>query len=298
MNRLLWAVWMGYVSLIVLPVADADESMSVQRLTHDGHFKQRPTWSPDGNRVLFARHEGSTIFLWQLDLKTGEESRLTERTDPEYDAVFSPSGEDVLLAIDKASPNQGDIDIHVIHLADGNAQPVAVTEGKLSHEEWPSWSPDGKRFTFTSTRHDNQEVYTADRDGQNVERLTGDPATDMHPDWSPNGRTIAFATNRWGDLEIALYDLATHDLRQFTDSPGFDDYPTFSPDGHHIAFTTNRQGHFDIAIANVATGRIILQTDDDSIENFPSWTPDGRVSYISNRDGGFDLYVHDVLKLP
>ena len=26
------------------------------RLTHDGHLKQRPAWSPDGAQLVFARH--------------------------------------------------------------------------------------------------------------------------------------------------------------------------------------------------------------------------------------------------
>ncbi len=278
--------------------ATAADDPAVEQLTHDGHFKQRPVWSPDGKQVVFARHEGSTIYLWLFDRSTGEERRLTERTDPEYDAVFSPSGEELLLAVDKTSPGQGDIEIYLLNLADGSMQPVAVTDGKLSHEEWPTWAPDGARFAFTSTRHDNQEIYIADRDGKNVERVTGDPALDVHPCWSPGGRTIAFATNRWGDLEIALYDVVTHNLRQFTESHGLDDYPSFSPDGRHIAFTSNRHGHFDIMIADVSSGRTVAVTNDASLDNFPTWTPDGRVGYVSNRDGGFDLYVQDVQTLP
>jgi len=196
-----------------------------ERLTHDGQLKQRPVWSPDGTQLVFARHEEDAIRLYLRDAKTGQEQRLTERKDPEYDAVFSPDGKQLLLAIDNASPNQGDIDVHLLTLTDRKLTPIAVTEGHLSHEEWPCWSPDGKRIAFTSTRDGNQELYVADADGTNRVRLTSDPAIDAHPCWSPDGKTLVFATNRWGDLELALIEPDGSRLRRFTDSPGLDDYP-------------------------------------------------------------------------
>src|SRR5436190_12074498 len=82
---------------------------SWQRLTNDGLLKQRPVWSPDGRKVVYARHFGSTIFLFLRDLDTDKEERLTNRNDPEYDAVFAPDGLSLLFSFDKLSPNQGDI---------------------------------------------------------------------------------------------------------------------------------------------------------------------------------------------
>jgi TolB protein len=230
-----------------------------------------------------------------LDVSTGEERRLTDREDPEYDAVFSPDGTQVLLSLDRVSPNQGDIEVHRMTLADRELHPVAVTEDNLSHEEWGCWSPDGMRVAFTSTRHGNQELYAADPDGQNVVRLTSDPALDAHPCFSPDGDTIAFATDRWGDLEIALISPDGTNLRRLTDSRGLDDYPAYSPDGTRLAFTTNRGGQFDIAIADLQSGDVTLATD-DAIDNFPAWTPDGRLTFVSNRDDGFDLYVMPPVK--
>lgn len=285
---------LGWILLISLAaLADgADETLI--RVTSDGHFKQRPNWSPDGRQVVFARHRANTIFLFLRDMKTGKEERLTSDNSPEYDGVFSPDGKELLLAFDKTSPNQGDIEVYRLTLSDRKLVPLATSTGGLAHEESPCWSPDGKRYAFTSTRHGNQELYVADIDGPagEWERLTDDPAIDAHPAWSPDGKTIAFATSRWGDLEIALIEPDGTNLRRLTESRGLDDYPAWSPDGKHLAFTSRRDGNDEIYVQTI-DGPLRNVTSDPSIDNFAAWSPDGRIGFVSNRDGGFEVYLLD-----
>jgi TolB protein len=278
------------------PAADepAAGDATLTRLTNDGYFKQRPAWSPDGKQLVFARHRGATIFLWLRNLESGKEERLTKTEHPEYDAVFSPNGKELLFAYDTASPNQGDIEVHRLDFESRKPTPVAVTEGSLSHEESPCWSPDGKRIAFTSTRHGNQELYVATRDGKEPLRLTSDPAVDAHPSWSPDGKRIVFSTNRWGDLELASIRPDGTGLTQLTTSPGLDDYPSWSPDGKWIAYASNRDRNLEIYILDPATGREENVSRSSAIDNFPAWTPDGRLGFVSNRDAGFDVYVTKV----
>jgi TolB protein len=275
--------------ITALPSSLNAKEPSWQRLTTDGLLKQRPVWSPDGRRLVFARHAGSTIFLFLRDLETGKEERLTTRTDPEFDAVFSPDGTSLLFSFDKASPNQGDIEVYRLLLADRSLTPVA-TNKTLSHEEWPSFSPDGKRFAFTSTRDGQQEVYTASVEGGEWTRLTSDPGIDAHPAWSPDGKSIAFSTNRWGDLEIALIQPDGAGLKRLTESRGLDDYPSWSSDSQRLAWTSNRDGNFEIYVQPLG-GQPTNITQSPSLENFPAWTPDGRIGFISNRHGGFEIYT-------
>ena len=286
----------GLVLLVALATVAAADEPAVEnapflRVTTDGYFKQRPAWSPNGQHLVFARHRGATIFLFLRDLKSNQEERLTKSEHPEYDAIFAPNGKELLFAYDKASPNQGDIEVHQLDFESRKSKPVAISEGKLSHEESPCGSPDGKRIAFTSTRHGNQELYVSDADGKSMVRLTSDPAHDAHPHWSPNGKSIAFATNRWGDMEIALINPDGTDLTQVTHSVGLDDYPSWSPNGKRLAFTSNRDGNLEIYVLDTATGLLENATRSPAIDNFPAWTPDGRLGFVSNRDSGFDIHV-------
>lgn len=262
----------------------------LKRLTTDGQLKQRPVWSPDGQQLLFARHGLDTIQLFVLDTETGDEKRLTDRRDPEYDGVYSPDGKQIAFSYDKTSPNQGDIEVYRMQIQSQQLTPIATGGGKLSHEEWPSWSPSGDRVAFTSTREGNQELFVTRIDGGDWTRLSSQPGIDAHPAWSPDGKTIAFSTDRWGDLEIALIDPDGTNLRRLTYAHGLDDYPAWSADGQRLAWTTNRSGNMEACIYDWASRKTVIITAPDTIENFPSWSPNGHLTFVSDRDGAFDIY--------
>ena len=119
-----------------------------------------------------------------LNLATGEERRLTDRDDPEFDAVYSPDGTSVLLAIDSVSPNQGNIDIGCWKVAEGELEEIHNGGGGLSHQQWPSWSPyeivdpDMKR-TYSGAESGQGAIYEWDGDGNvgqgRMEILEADP---------------------------------------------------------------------------------------------------------------------------
>lgn len=222
--------------------------------------------------------------------------RLNDHHEPEYDAVWSPDGKRLAFSFVKTSPNQGDVDVHTIDPNGKNAAPFAVTAGKLSHEESPCWSPDGRFIAFSSTRDGNQEIYVAPADATATQprRLTTDAATDAHPAWSPDGQSIAFATDRWGDLEIALIDVKSGDVKRLTTSRGLDDYPAWSPDGKSIAFTSNRDGNFEIYLSGADGSAARNLTRQPGIDNFATWYDAERITFVSNRDGQFEIYTQPI----
>ena len=120
-----WAVRVGLGRLVwclepnpqTAPNDAPSNNPRVVRLTHDGLDKYRPSWAPDGHRLLFARREPDGSHIWQfvLDVKKAKSHarRLTDRKEPEYHGVFSPDGKRVLFAAITLSGTQGNLDIAV-----------------------------------------------------------------------------------------------------------------------------------------------------------------------------------------
>jgi dipeptidyl aminopeptidase/acylaminoacyl peptidase len=146
-----------------------------------------PAWSPDGTKIAF----------------------VTYRNDPTHSRDFTFPG---------CSPCNTNIYLSNV---DGTGQ-VRVTNGPGSAGgSWgvidddvqflPSWSPDGRKVAFASTRDDPNpnncspcitEIYTVNADGAGLTRLTNTAGQNTKPVWSPDGTKIAFQTNRDGNQEI------------------------------------------------------------------------------------------------
>lgn len=261
------------------------------RITRDGEFKQRPVWSPDGSKLMFTRHVGESIQTFLCEADGTNEKQVFDSPHPRIDAAFFPDGKRLAFTFDKITPGQGDMELYLADIDGQNLQPLFVTEGKLSHEEWASPSPDGKWIACTSTRDDNSEIYLVKSDGTEKQRLTSDPALDVHPSFSPDGRKIAFVTDRWGDFEIAIYNLDTSLITRLTDSRGLDDYPCWSPDGKQIAFMSRRDWNQEIYLMQSDGWNPRNLTRHEGSDNFPAFNAKGDVMFCSQHEGEWDIYT-------
>ena len=87
--------------------------------------------------------------------------------------------------------------------ADGGI-PQQLTKNHHVDRE-PSWSPDGRRITFSSDRDGNWEIYVMDIDGKNQQNLTNSPVVrDSHPTWYSPAFAVAPVDKQftmWGWLK-------------------------------------------------------------------------------------------------
>jgi dipeptidyl aminopeptidase/acylaminoacyl peptidase len=77
---------------------------------------------------------------------------------------------------------------------DGSAAPRQLTHTKAS-EASPSWSPDGRRIAFTTTRDgdSDSQIYVLDlTGGGEAQRYTSLPGGASDPRWSPDGKQLLF----------------------------------------------------------------------------------------------------------
>ncbi len=67
-------------------------------------------------------------------------------------------------------------------------------------DDYPVFSPDGRRIAFTSNRDRNFEIYVMNADGSEPRNLTRNPAIDQFPAWrSGSGRQPDMSARRETD---------------------------------------------------------------------------------------------------
>ena len=134
-------------------------------------------------------------------------------------------------------------------------QNVARVTHDLGFSEWPTWSPDGRMFAFTSNRGGNFDIYLARVDGgQEFVNVTRHASDNVQPAFSPDGASIAFVSTRSSRRQLTKIS-------------------TFSG----LGFARSYGG--DIWVIPALGGQARRLAPDG---NSPAWSPDGRtIAYVS-----------------
>ena len=161
----------------------------VHRLTTNHQSDRSPTWSANGEQLLFWRY--GVPYVMNAD---GSNERPFEHgllythgllPPVPGGVVWSPDGK--RIAGVRFHPRVG------LYVMDANGtRSKKIAGGGLQLE----WSPDGTSIAFTARVAGNREIYVVDADGSELRRLTTDPAADDWPTWSPDGKRIAFVSTR------------------------------------------------------------------------------------------------------
>ena len=224
--------WVAYV--VGSSDRDADEARSaIWMVSWDG--KQRlalsrgadgtgkPRWSPDGGYLAFiAKPAGSDKGqIMVLDRRGGEPRQLTKVTGDIGRYAWSPDGRRIVIAMEQSdeakSPKPVVIDAwhfkndedgylragvhrHLYLLDVGSGQIDALTTDPRFDEDYPAWSPDGRRIAFVrSEEQGSQQDGRIDidvidaRPGAAVNSLAHPYAPNAQSlAWSPDGKLIAY----------------------------------------------------------------------------------------------------------
>ena len=232
--------------------------------------------------------------LWMNDELGESPTKLRDLPRDSYIEGWSPDRQNVLLKV-QADGKGWDLGVAA---RDGNAAARILVTGPLD-EHLPSWSPDGRKVAFLSTKTDECAfLYVVDIDGKNLRKLTNEKKPSLQcqefpPTWNPSSTAVAFVKQNGAyldrvldtlpdDLDIWSADVASGALtpvsRRVQD---VEKAPSWSPDGRLVAFIARPPGSWvcqvwvatpngDQARAITSLGRFELNS-----EWAPSWSPDG-----------------------
>jgi TolB protein len=157
----------------------------------------------------------------------------------------------------------------------------------------PIYSPDGLKFTYSASVHDNTDIYVSQADGSAGRRLTDSRAIDVSATWSPDGHRLAFISDRAGTPQVYTMLADGTELKRLTFQGNYNQEPAWSPKGDLITFSgRDEKRSFDIYTVNVETGKVARLTQNAGTNEKPSWSPNGRyILYSSTRSGRRQLWV-------
>jgi TolB protein len=140
-----------------------------------------PTWSPDGETILFASDRDGTIQLYSIRTNGDELKKISSLPAIRGRSDWSPDGQ--LIVTYSGEPWRREV---YIMNADGSNEHVLSPAG--GNSQGPSFSPDGQWVTFTSYfdhygEDHGCEIYILRVDGTDLRRLTNNDYCDYQPRW-------------------------------------------------------------------------------------------------------------------
>jgi Tol biopolymer transport system component/cytosine/adenosine deaminase-related metal-dependent hydrolase len=191
------------------------------RLVADGYFNSDPDFTPDGRSLVYSSDRAGDADLWQRDLTTGAERRLSSLPGAQLAPRVSPDGTRVAY-------NDQDGVTWVLDLATGT--PTQVTP-PLFMPGRATWSPDGRTIALAAVkpysrrfREGTSQILTVDLASGVLTYTEPMPhasiATrgDDGPVWSPDGKYLAFVVESCAWIKPVAGGPARQVTHEVTDS--------------------------------------------------------------------------------
>jgi Tol biopolymer transport system component len=275
----------------------------------------QPVWSPDASKIVFtspqaldgsnAGNTNGTTNIWVIN---GDGSNLTPLTKltaagaGSFQPAWSPDGSKIvfgslraLVGSNAANTNNTE-NIWVMNTDGSNATALTKLTAASANSFRPTWSPDGSKIAFTSTRaldgsdatnapNSTWNIWVMKADGSSQEpltKITAATADSVGPaPWSPDGTKVLFSSERALDGSDAA-DLVNSNitsniwvvnpdgsgatpLTKLTGFAGASSFsPIWSPGGSKIVFASGRALDGSNAATSNGTRNIWVMNADGS----------------------------------
>ena len=217
---------------------------------------------------------GGTLVL--VD-RQGAETPVNAEVRSFRDPKFSPGGDRLAVVV------EGDIWVYDM---DQGTLSVRTFDG---FNRYPTWTPDGKRIAFSSSRAGLQSLFTVPADGSgSPESLLQREKVLWQSEWSPDRKWLAFREGNVdpgnGDILAVPVEGEDQAPRPIAQTPFNERMFAISPDGRWIAYTSDQSGRNEVYVRGCPDPVGQVQV---SVEGGigAAWSPDGRELFYRTANG-------------
>jgi len=263
----------------------------LKQLTVDPAQDGFPSWSPDGEHIVFSRYGGDNApektGLWLVSPDEGEPRRLTTVIGEHPD--WSPDGR--YIAFD------GDYGDSIQMVPASGGPPVRIVPDSIpvSSGGQPKWSPDSSRIVFK----EGSNLWVLEVSSGRLEKVFSEPGKRLLPTcWSQDGKEIYVNLSDTENENASIWavSLSGESKRKVTsEEESVYRYADLSPDGSLLVMVWCEGGDCNLWVMPSAGGPRLQITSNSKYDDGPSWSPDGkRITFVSTRSGNFEIWTVEV----
>jgi hypothetical protein len=212
-----------------------------------GVYAQFPSWSPDGEKIVFQCNIDGTFDLWVVNRNGGGPAvkLTTEGGANELYPEWSHDGTQIAFSSDLS----GQSEVYTIPAAGGSWS--QITSGGIESAS-PTWSPDDMWIAYHHWPAPGKPaIYKIRLSDSHVVQVTVGGSWAEHPSWSPDGLFVAFdqAVTSGTSFNVSYVSADGGAWNLVSTDDGINDrYPSWSPDGRRITYSHYHSSQADITI--------------------------------------------------
>lgn len=219
---------------LLVPGASADGAPAID---------EHPAFSPDGRWIVFAStrdRDDRRTSLWIAEARPDAvPRRLTTGTGADVDPIWTPAGDAIVFASDRAGPS---IDLHRLPMKGGDAAgaPEPLTDAP-THELAPSMV--GARLVLQVVEPMGGASWIAERTADGALVALSNGPSDGAPALAPDGTALAYTAARLRtdgerDLDVIVVDGDGRELAGVALEGSDEGAPAWSSDGRWLFATS------------------------------------------------------------